>query len=56
VVWGDSDRYLPTEFAHAYAEALGGTAEVDVVEQAGHWPWIDQPRVVDRICSFVRGG
>src|SRR3954467_14002727 len=28
VVWGAKDPYLETKFAHAYAEALGGPAEV----------------------------
>jgi pimeloyl-ACP methyl ester carboxylesterase len=52
VVWGDDDRYLPTRFAHAYGEVLGG--EVEVVDGAGHWPWIDKPEVVERVCGFLR--
>ena len=52
VVWGADDDYLPTRFAHAYAEALG--AELEVVEGAGHWPWIDQPELIERVCGFLR--
>ena len=52
VVWGADDDYLPTRFAHAYAEAL--RAEVEVVEGAGHWPWIDEPELIERLCSFLR--
>jgi pimeloyl-ACP methyl ester carboxylesterase len=51
VVWGDDDPYLPTRFAHGYAEALGG--EVEIVEDAGHWPWIDRPDLVERLCGFL---
>jgi pimeloyl-ACP methyl ester carboxylesterase len=51
VVWGGDDRYLPTRFAHAYGEVLGG--EVEVLDGAGHWPWIDRPEVVERVCSFL---
>jgi pimeloyl-ACP methyl ester carboxylesterase len=51
VVWGDDDPYLPTRFAHAYGEALGG--EVEIVDGAGHWPWIDRPELVDRLCAFL---
>jgi len=53
VVWGDADPYVPTGFAHDYAAALGGPAEVEVVEGAGHWPWIGHPEVVDRVTSFL---
>jgi len=53
VVWGDTDPYLPTRFAQDYAAALGGPAEVDVVEGAGHWPWIGRPEVVDRVAAFL---
>jgi pimeloyl-ACP methyl ester carboxylesterase len=52
VVWGADDRYLPTRFAHAYGEMLGG--EVEVVDGAGHWPWIDKPELVERVCAFLR--
>jgi pimeloyl-ACP methyl ester carboxylesterase len=53
VLWGDSDEYLPTKFAHAYAERLGGEARVDVVEGAGHWPWLGRPEVVDTVAAFL---
>jgi pimeloyl-ACP methyl ester carboxylesterase len=52
ILWGDGDIYLPTKFAHAHAEALPN-AEVEIVEGAGHWPWIDDARVIDRILSFI---
>jgi pimeloyl-ACP methyl ester carboxylesterase len=51
VVWGADDRYLPTRFAHAYGEVLG--AEVELVDGAGHWPWIDKPELVERVCTFL---
>jgi len=51
VVWGHDDPYLPTRFAHAYGEALGG--EVEVIDGAGHWPWIDKPELIERVCGFL---
>ncbi len=36
----------------AHAEALPN-AEVEIVEGAGHWPWIDDQRVIDRVLGFV---
>ena len=53
VVWGADDQYLPTRFAHAYGDALGGETTVEVIEGAGHWPWIDRPELVERVCSFL---
>jgi pimeloyl-ACP methyl ester carboxylesterase len=55
VVWGDEDPYLPTRFARDYAGALGGSAEVDVVADAGHWPWFEKPAVIDRVSAFLAG-
>jgi pimeloyl-ACP methyl ester carboxylesterase len=53
VVWGDSDRYIPCRFADAYADALGGEAELLHLPHAGHWPWFDRPDVIDRITAFL---
>ena len=55
VVWGEDDPYLPTKFAHAYADALGGDARVEIVPGAGHWVWIDEPKSVDLITGFLTG-
>jgi pimeloyl-ACP methyl ester carboxylesterase len=52
VLWGDRDPYLPTRFAEDYARALPD-AELEIMEGVGHWPWIDDPRVVDRVLSFI---
>lgn len=53
VLWGAEDPYLPTRFAHRYGEAFGGPSEVEVLEGAGHWPWLDRPDVVDRVAGFL---
>jgi pimeloyl-ACP methyl ester carboxylesterase len=52
VSWGTRDPYLPVELAHRYAEALGGEAVVDIAE-AGHWPWLDRPELVERVVEFM---
>jgi pimeloyl-ACP methyl ester carboxylesterase len=51
VLWGDGDRYLPTRFAEAHAAVLPD-AQLKIVS-AGHWPWIDDPSVVDDVLAFV---
>lgn len=52
VLWGDRDAYLPTRFARAYAEALLD-AELEVMPGVGHWPWIEEPSVIDRVLRFL---
>ena len=52
VLWGDRDLYLPVKFARDYAQILPG-AELEIVAGAGHWPWIDDPSVVDRVLDFL---
>ncbi len=52
VVWGKRDPYIPARFAQAYAAALGG-AELLELDDAGHWPWLDRPDVIDRVVEFV---
>jgi pimeloyl-ACP methyl ester carboxylesterase len=52
VVWGERDPYLPTRFADAYSDALPD-ARVELVAGAGHWPWVDDPSVIDRITEFL---
>ncbi len=52
VLWGDRDPYLPLRFGAAYAHALPG-ARLEVVRGAGHWPWIDDPVLVDRVLEFL---
>jgi pimeloyl-ACP methyl ester carboxylesterase len=52
VVWGTKDPYIPARFAQAYADALGG-AELLTLDDAGHWPWLDRPDVIERVVSFL---
>jgi pimeloyl-ACP methyl ester carboxylesterase len=52
VLWGANDPFLQPRFAEAYAEALPG-AQLELIQAAGHWPWIDDARVIDDVQSFV---
>ena len=55
VVWGTSEPFIGIRFAQAYADALGGEARVEMVDGAGHWPWLEQPDVVERVGAFLDG-
>jgi pimeloyl-ACP methyl ester carboxylesterase len=52
VLWGARDPYLPTSFAESYARALPNS-KLDLVDAAGHWPWIDDPKQIDSVASFL---
>lgn len=54
VLWSTADPYLGPEFGPAFAAALGN-AELEMVEDAGHWPWRDRPELVPRVADFLRG-
>jgi pimeloyl-ACP methyl ester carboxylesterase len=53
IVHGDDDPFIPARFADDYAAALGGTTTVEHVPEAGHWPWHDDPGVVERVAAFL---
>jgi pimeloyl-ACP methyl ester carboxylesterase len=52
VLWGNQDPWLDPAFADAYAQRLPH-AHAERVAGAGHWPWLDQPQVIDRVASFL---
>lgn len=52
VLWGDRDPYLPTRFAEAYAQTLP-SSQLKIVPGAGHWPWLDDPHVIDTVLGFL---
>lgn len=52
VVWGQRDPYIPARFGDLYAERLPG-AELLRVPDAGHWPWLDRPDLVERVTEFL---
>lgn len=53
VAWGGRDPFIGARFAQAYADALGGPAEVHVEPGAGHWPWTDAPDLVRKVTDFL---
>lgn len=55
VIWGVHDPYVPALFAERNREALP-RATVHLIQNAGHWPFIDQPDEVAAILlPFLRG-
>ncbi|MGP0052563.1 MAG: alpha/beta fold hydrolase [Solirubrobacteraceae bacterium] len=52
VLWGERDPWLAPGYAAEYARRLPG-ATLEIVAGAGHWPWLDDPAVLDRLAAFV---
>ena len=52
ILWGQRDPWLPPELARRYAARLPN-AEVEEIEEAGHWPWLDRPELVERVAAFL---
>ncbi len=53
VVWGGRDSFIPVAHAHRVAE-LVPSAQVEVFEQAGHFPHVDEPvRFAGVLNSFL---
>ncbi|HEX5147300.1 MAG TPA: alpha/beta hydrolase, partial [Conexibacter sp.] len=53
IAWGAHDPYIPARFGDLYAAELPGAGEVVHVGDAGHWPWLDRPDLIDRIATFL---
>lgn len=52
VLWGEDDPYISPADGRSFAAALPA-ARFELVERAGHWPWIDRPEVIDRVARFL---
>jgi pimeloyl-ACP methyl ester carboxylesterase len=52
LICGDRDPWLAPALPDAYAAILPN-ARVERIAQAGHWPWLDRPEVIDRVAEFL---
>lgn len=50
--WGARDPFISSRFGEQYAAELP-MGELVLVEDAGHWPWLDRPDLIDRIATFL---
>jgi pimeloyl-ACP methyl ester carboxylesterase len=49
------DPYIPPRFGREYASALGHAELVEIAD-AGHWPWLDRPELLERVVDFLSAG
>jgi pimeloyl-ACP methyl ester carboxylesterase len=52
IIWGEEDPWFPVAFAQHYGERLP-QANVELIANARHWPWLERSDVSDRIAAFV---
>ena len=55
VLWGERDPWLAARWADAYAERLPN-ATAERTADAGPWPWLERPEVIDRVAAFLSQG
>jgi pimeloyl-ACP methyl ester carboxylesterase/2-polyprenyl-6-methoxyphenol hydroxylase-like FAD-dependent oxidoreductase len=48
VIWGEDDPYIPARLAERQREAFPD-AEVHVLDESGHWPFVDQADSVEEL-------
>ena len=53
VVWGDRDPYIPPASPRPTRGRSAARPRSCTSPDAGHWPWLDRPDVVDRIAAFL---
>ncbi|MEJ7798539.1 MAG: alpha/beta hydrolase [Solirubrobacteraceae bacterium] len=54
VLWGARDPDIAARFGAGYAATLGD-ATLEIIENAGHWPWLDRPELGERIIRHLAG-
>jgi pimeloyl-ACP methyl ester carboxylesterase len=54
VLWGARDPWIGARFGAGYAATLGD-ATLEIVDDAGHWPWLEQPALGERIIRHLAG-
>jgi pimeloyl-ACP methyl ester carboxylesterase len=52
VLWGERDPWFAPQFAEAYAARLPHATERRI-PGAGHWPWRDEPSVIEIVAEFL---
>lgn len=54
VVWGDSDRVIPVQYARQFTEIPN--CEIVVIKECGHTPYVEKPMTFNRIVlKFLSG-
>ncbi len=55
IVWGKADRIIAPAYAHEFAKRIAG-ARVELIEEAGHLPHLEQPEYLAKVLFSFLGG
>jgi pimeloyl-ACP methyl ester carboxylesterase len=53
ILWPTDDPYLGADWGPRFAEAIGDNASLEMIEDAGHWAWLDRLDTVERTREFL---
>jgi pimeloyl-ACP methyl ester carboxylesterase len=52
IAWPTRDPYVGAELGQRLADALGGEVQLEHLD-AGHYPWLERPEMIERVARFV---
>jgi len=52
ILWGERDGWFGPELAGAWSGRVPNAA-LELVPDAGHWPWLDRPELIERVAGFL---
>ena len=54
IIWGEEDKLIPVSFAEQFKQLLS-TAEIEIIKDAGHAPFVEKPAIVyQRLIDFLK--
>ena len=54
IIWGEKDKLIPVSFVEQF-KLLLSTAEIEIIKDAGHAPFVEKPAIVyQRLIDFLK--
>jgi pimeloyl-ACP methyl ester carboxylesterase len=53
ILWPTYEPYVAPEWGARYADAIGENARLEMIENSGHWTWLDRPDVIEKAANFL---
>lgn len=56
VIWGDSDRFVPTHWVRNWIESYGEYLDAYLLKKTGHIPQMERPMVISKVLTHALSG